>query len=309
METALTLLAILAALLWAVLRVRSRLCSSRGPGCASACGGCAASSGGCAVPERRPGSRTLPVLGLAAALGAAAPAHALGTIETWAPGAADFESNIGVSGLGGGRARQAVGSDLQLGYGIADKVSAYLGLGLQGNGFLADAEPAVRLGAFTTVIDGDLFKLDLLLEVGGDGPGLSTLHLLPQTELNFDFTTAAGKLGAYLRAGLRLSGQRRAGDGDPSWETVRLLQLTPGLSYIPREGHRFLVESGGAFHFACSQEPFHWEHAGVAVGYNHVVSPQLELISQLSVAPHPGDGQAVVGALVGFIATVPAGRP
>jgi hypothetical protein len=215
---------------------------------------------------------------------------------------------MGMSRLGAGRVGAGVFGDLQVGYGVADRLSAYLGVTLQANGFLADAAPGLRLGAFTTLIDTDHFDLDLLLEFGGDGPGFSRVHVLPGTELNLDFDTALGRVGLYLRGGLRVAGQQIAGVAAPAYETTLQLQLTPGLSWSPREGHRLLVETGGLVHFACSEAPRHWEHAGVALGYNRVLSPQLELITQVSLTPRLEGGSPVFGVLAGFIATVPGAR-
>lgn len=255
------------------------------------------------APAPRP-RRSLQRPALLLALVAALPARAAGTLDTWAPGATDVESSMGLSGLGHGRAAQGLAGDLLLGYGVAERFSAYLGLALQANGYLADAEPGLRLGAFATVIDTALFDLDVGLELGACGPGLARLHLLPAVELNLDLDTSLGRAGTYLRAGLRLSG---AGAGAEA-ATALQLQLTPGLYWIPRDGHKLVVESGGLARFAGPEGPGRWEHAGATLGYNRVLTPQLELITQVTLAPRADDGALAFGALVGFVATVGGAR-
>jgi hypothetical protein len=65
-----------------------------------------------------------------------------------------------------------------------------------------------------------------------------------------------------------------------------------------------LVEAVGLLHFASAEAPQRWESCGLALGYNHVLSERLELVTQVSLSPGD-DGLVALGLLVGFVATVP----
>ncbi|MBI5546818.1 MAG: FeoB-associated Cys-rich membrane protein [Deltaproteobacteria bacterium] len=306
MESLIVVTAVLAAAGWLIYRLvagrRTSRTGERGPGCS----GCPMKEArGPGAPCAPPPPKKLVLLLLTGTLALAAPtiAWAADTVETWAPGATDVELYLGYEGLGTRREQHGVYADITLGYGIAHRLSAYLGLTLQGNGYLAEADPAVRLGVFSTILQGSLMDLDLMLEIGATGPGLSQLAVAPGTEINLDLSSPFGPIGAYLRAGLGFGGHRL---GDLQYETRFALDLTPGVHWTPHEGHQLFAQYAGALQLASSEGPTRWEHAGVSVGYNVALTPHLELITQASVGPRHNEEPGVVGGvMLGFIASVP----
>jgi len=277
-------------------RERTRA-ASRPPGCGGGCASCH-----CAQRPRdaQRGPPSTSAVLLVVALAAAAPGAALGadTLETWVPGAADVEVYLGVENLGTSRSEGVGSGELVLGYGVAEGLSAYLGVRLSGDGYLAQAEPQLSLGVFGTVLDTERVDLDLLLDVGTHGQGMSHLQVSPGVELNVDLPS----VGLYLRAGTCLHGAERE-QADGALHTAVALELVPGAWWSPGPGHQLLVEwilgldatEGGS-------GPL--DTGAVALGYNAVVSPTLELISQLSLMLPQSQRGWAVGAMVGFIATL-----
>ncbi len=232
----------------------------------------------------------------AACLAFATPAWGADTTETWAPGAADVDFYLGTDGLGGDASSQTLYGDLMVGYGAADRLSVFLGTRLEANGSLGDASPGLRMGVFGTVVETGVFDLDLALEVGAGGRGLSEIHVAPGLELNLDLRSPLGPVGLYLRAQVPVQGT----DGAPEFQ----LDLTPGLYWTVRDGHQLLLEYRGALVPARGEDPWSWESGAAALGYNVSLSGSLELITEVSAGPRAGGGVGV-GAMLGFIATIP----
>lgn len=314
MENIIVWTVVSAAAVWMVVR----LVGGRPPGkakreeCGGNCSTCAFQAGdtGRAASGERgaiDSTRRLDVLpALPLALAAIWPADALAadTVETFDPGAANVELYFGFDGLGTSRADGSVIGDVVVGYGVADRLSAYLATSLQANGYLTNGQPRLCFGVIGTPVDTERFDLDLLLDVGAGGDGLSRLSVAPGVEANLDLDSPAGPWGLYLRASVPFDGEGHVkSDGSIGYHTGHRFELNPGIHWAPREGHQLLAEYALAWIPGRNDEPGFWENGGAALGYNVAVSETLELITQASVAP-VGDRRAA-GVMLGFIATIP----
>ncbi|RLB58308.1 MAG: hypothetical protein DRI34_05260 [Deltaproteobacteria bacterium] len=234
--------------------------------------------------------------------------RAADTVETWAVGASDVEFYLSAEGLGRALDERRLQSSLLAGYGLTERLSAFLGMAARGDGALASAEASLSLGLFGTLVESAHFDLDLFLEASVGGPALSRFQLLPALEINLDHHPGQQTCGAYLRLGLPVHGQRRGGDPAAPGEhqTVYALLLNPGIYVTVAAGHQLLLEYDMSFHSAEADE-HSLDIGGVALGYNVVLTERLELITQLYLdIPGTGEGWAA-GVLVGLIATLPAG--
>jgi hypothetical protein len=113
------------------------------------------------------------------------------TVETWDMGATDVDFYTGFDGIGERSTNRTVYSDIMLGYGIIDRLSAYVGTTLQGNEFFGDSQARIYLGVFGTSVDTDHFNLDLFLDISAGGPALSEFRVAPAVELNYDLDSAS----------------------------------------------------------------------------------------------------------------------
>lgn len=239
---------------------------------------------------RMPGGRETAMHRLACAalvLAAAAPARASDTVETWDVGATDVDFYVGHDGVAFG--------DIMLGYGVAPRLSAYLGT------TLSDGETAIYLGVFGTPIDTDHFDLDLFLGMTNGGPGLSQFELAPAIELNLDLDPDMRSWGAYLRAHLPVHGRPTTDATAATMAADATYHVAPtvGVYRSLGERHQLLLEYSVDFH------PDAVEVGGLAFGYNVAITDGLELINEIYVdIPQAGE-RVAFGATTGFIATIP----
>lgn len=138
-------------------------------------------------------------------------ARAIDTVEPFGAGVSDVELYVGGEGLGR-RGEAALVSSFQLGYGVTERVSAYV------NG---SASGALRAGAYATALDTTHVDLDLFLDYGttGDATGAAS-----GVELNLDL----GGLGLFATAWAELH--------DPLE-----LEIVVGLVATVAEGHQLLL--------------------------------------------------------------------
>lgn len=284
--------------LWRKRTARRR----RAATCGASCSGCAcAADCGQAAPGGSDGQSgkaltLLAAFGLAA--GAPGAARAADTLETFEAGALDVELYTGYEGLGAARERHSVFGDLYLGYGITDRLSAFVGTLVHFDGRLSNPDPDVYLGVYGTPVDTAHFDLDLSLAFDALGAGLRELQVTPGLELNLDLDSPVGPWGLYLRAALPVHG---GADGEPI--AARQLDLVPGVWWTVREGHQLLLEYATSAHRASPEADGHLEAGAFALGYNLTLTPALELISQVSVRLPEGGEPAAAGLILGFIAT------
>ena len=264
------------------------------------------------MPSKIPRSvkSRLPIMAVLATmfLALGAPAWAADTVEAWAVGATDVDYYVGADRLRRSRAERTVYTDIMLGYGLVEGLSAYLGICMEGNGYLTTGAPALYTGLFGTIVETDHVDFDLFLDVSAGGPGLSELVLTPAFELNVDMDPDMLSWGAYLRFGLPLIGQSTPVTGDPgalTHDTLVHVEPVLGAYWSPRAGHQLLVEVDGLMHATPSRGERPLDLGGVALGYNVALGDAIELITQVQVDIPLGDELFDFGGMIGIIATLP----
>ena len=238
------------------------------------------------------------------------PAQAIDSVETWDSGATDVEFYTGLEDLAlRPQSDTSLYADMLLGYGISDRLSAYLGLTLHADGqFMGNSD--LYQGLFSTLLDSEHFDLDLLLSFAlQDG----SFVVAPATELNFDMAADLQKAGLYLRFSLPCGAKEDA--ALPSLHLAGFTgavhaDLTLGAYWTLPAQQQLLLEfkighslSGLAAQSHAIALP--WSRA-MALGYNKVLSDRLELISQVEISAHQLQQAVRFAAMFGFIATLPA---
>lgn len=230
----------------------------------------------------------------------ALPGNALAadTLEPWGIGATDVEAYVGYDGLGARAAERSISGQALLGYGLADRFSAYVAVGISADGKLASSAQSLALGAFGTAFDSDHFDLDLILDLSaGDG-----FAVAPMLEANFDLEPDLAAWGMYLRGGPTVA----TAPAGSAFDVDAGLTLVLGTYYALADGHQLLLELDFVFDFTRDPGDRPGDIGGLALGYNVSVHDNVELITQLSVdIPLAGD-ESSVGIMVGFLATVPS---
>ena len=219
------------------------------------------------------------------------------TVEPFDPGATDLEFYALVSGVDRHRSAQTVAGDMVLGWGLVPGFSAYLATTMQADGTFTGSETDLAVGVFGTIRDGRRLDIDLALAFQAPSHGDGPLTLSPGLEINLD---GDGR-GLYARGNLSLAG-RHADDG-PRRTTD--LEATLGGYLDLGQRYQLLLELGAVR--ADGEES--WTTGAAALGLNTVLSPSLELIAQVSRDIHEPRGPASLGAMLGFIATLPGDQP
>ena len=237
----------------------------------------------------------------------ARPARAADTVETWAVGATDLDFYTGYDGLGKRRLDRLIFGTIMLGYGLVERLSAYVGQNLQGNDYFAEGTGTTTLGIYGTPVDTKHFDLDLFLGFSLGGKGYREPGLTPMVELNFDLDPNRLSWGMYLRSGFRIHGRNRSLDQDnPDYETLHQLEVTVGTYYTIARRHQLLVEHDFVWRTKAAPGARTLEIGGLAFGYNATLSERFELITQVTVdLPQPGERPSV-NFMTGFIVTLPS---
>lgn len=243
-----------------------------------------------------------------ALIGAATPARALDTLETFDVGATDAEFYLGYAGMGAPGAARELSHELVLGYGLTDRFSAYLGTCVAVAQTDFNGATSLCFGLAATTIDRDHFDLDLVLDVGASGSGLGTLSLAPMLEMNFDHDPEMATWGLYLRTGIVAYGQEPAELEDADQlERLVDLNLNPGAYLHLSERFEVLVEyetARGVGSDRAGEAPTRV----VALGLNTLITPDVELIVSLHRDRPVSEDAAHWGLSVGFVATLPGER-
>lgn len=241
--------------------------------------------------------------------GAASRLHAADTLETWDAGSGNIDFYLTMDGVGRSLDRQGVAGDMLLGWGVADRFSTYLSVGLAADGALADGDAALGVGLFGTPLDTDHFDLDLVLDLCAGGSGLRDLCVGPALELNLDASSDLSSWGAYARAGLEVHG-RAAGQDEGAKLAAgadrivdRVLTVGAYRALGPRS--QVLLE----YDLAWLDEPEAGapavERGGLALGLNRMLGDSLELITQGRWDVPQGGQDGALGFTIGFIAGLP----
>jgi hypothetical protein len=230
---------------------------------------------------------------LLACVGTSTVARANDTVEPFDQGAWDAELFAGHEGVGRPLHDQCASAQMLLGYGLVDRLSAYVDV----TGRLVPAGPEdamePHVGIFGTLVDSDHVDLDLGLGGGLQVSGEGTAHTLELAgELNLDHDPNSETFGTYLQPGI--AWLNPGGEGSE-------LEIGSGLgAYVTALSvHQFLLESRVRF-----APDLQWET--VSLGYNVKFTPTVELLTELGLDLSAGARSAAVGASIGFIFTLPA---
>lgn len=244
---------------------------------------------------------------VAFAASSARTARAADTVETWEVGATDLDYYVGYDGLALDDAVQGcIWSDIMLGYGLVEGLSAYVGLTFEADGQLADRAAQAYFGVFGTPLDSDHVDLDLFLDFAVGGPDDDALHVMPSLELNLDLEPDLQLAGLYVRSGLHLSGTQThgptSGGSSPGGPDAHV-ELAAGAYWTVAQGHQLLAELDGSYPVVSETEEG-LEIGGLSLGYNVEVHRSLELISEVGVDV-PEDDELLSGSvMLGLIATM-----
>ena len=236
-----------------------------------------------------------------------ASATAVDTVETWDVGATDVDFYFGFDGVGLHRHERSLSGDLMLGYGIIERLSAYLGATLSADEYLSNGVGQVYLGGFGTPVETDHFDLDLFLDFRLGGEGFGELRIGPAMELNVDLVPDRERWGVFFVVGAPISNRTTTdAQGSENEETVVSVEATVGTYLTLGTRHQVLLDYTMAFHPMADDDEI--EVGSVGVGYNVEVHEAVELISEVRVdVPQEGE-RVAVGFVVGFIATLPSQR-
>jgi hypothetical protein len=244
---------------------------------------------------------------LAAATFCAPAANAADTIETFEPGASDFELYVGYDGIGLDKKQRTVYGDAMLGYGLRDGLSAYAGVVLEGNDGFSTGATTNYIGVFGTPVDTDHVDLDLIFGVSSGGPD-QMFEVRPALELNLDSDADMAGAGAYVRAPFPIYGRQVSAPIHPTDDETELtfqVETTAGVYAMLAPGHQLLVEYNMGFHPDPNEDERTTEIGGITLGYNVELADGFELINQVFGDIPQDDEGASFGVMTGFLATVP----
>lgn len=227
--------------------------------------------------------------------------HAADTIEAWARDYWNLDAYVGYDGIGQAQDGRSLGMELMVGYGITDRLSLSLGMTVSAMEAMKAAEAGAFLGVFFTAVETEHFDLDLALYLYAEGAGLSSLGFNPFIEVNLDSDNEMKGVGAYLRAEAVLGG-----DANLGWsETFNAgLGFTLG-GYVTVAGdHMLLLEVAAEVNPMAEGDETSARFAGVALGYNLVLSDLAELITEVGLGLPTGGEQLSGSVTVGAIFTI-----
>ncbi len=239
----------------------------------------------------------------------ASPARAVDTVETWDVGATDLDFYVGYDGFGLSRADRQLSSNLMAGFGIIERLSAYLAATISSDELFDQGAGEVNLGIFGTGVETDHVDLDLFLDFSIGGEGFSEFQVAPALELNLDLAPDLRTWGVYFLLALPIYGREPIADGSGGGrETATHIEATVGTYVTIGERHQILVDYEMAFHPMARGDDPSVEIGSVGFGYNVVLHDSIELITEVRVdIPAEGEDPSV-GFMTGFIATLPSGR-
>lgn len=224
---------------------------------------------------------------LALALMAASPARAANTIQNFDEGASYFEGHISFDGIGLDQYQMQFGVQGILGFGITTSVSAYIGVTGAANELFGAGTLTGNLGLFWTPLDTDHLDLDLLLDVGAGTAGFT---LSPGLELNLDIKPERALAGLYIVLWESFTGRDLSTQDNPLTpkdETASEFELAPSTSlslgtYLTvAEVHQLHLVFDMTFRHNAASGEIANEVGGVALGYNIMVTDEIELINQV----------------------------
>jgi hypothetical protein len=232
------------------------------------------------------------------------------TIETWDIGATDVDMYIGFDGMGKKKYEKTIYGDMMLGYGLANRFSAYFGTVLQGNEYFSDGSGNIYFGAFGTPVDTFHFNLDLFLNFSLGGSNFKEFQVTPAMEFNYNLHPDMSSWGLYLRAGAPIYGYTISTSENPNnlfSEMAYHLKTTIGTYFTLAEGHQLFLEYDMMFHPKPHEDEQTVESGGFDLGYNVMITDSIELINQVRVDIPQKDKSLSTGIMIGMIVTLPSG--
>jgi hypothetical protein len=244
-------------------------------------------------------------LGLAT-LFCALPAAAVDTVEVWAPGATDIDFYTGFGGFGLPRSERELSSELMAGFGLIDRLSAYLGANMATDERFAQGGGEVFLGLFGTPVQINHFDVDLFLDFRLGGEGFTEVQVTPAAEFNFDLAPNLELWGMYLMVALPMYQRATGQDGEITGGLGTHVETTVGTYLTLAKRHQLLVDYEMAWRPRPGAEEQTIEIGSLGLGYNVLLTPALELITEVRIDIPQGADEAVsAGVMVGLIATMP----
>ena len=199
-------------------------------------------------------------------------------VDTWepypmGPGAIEFyftQCGVGLSGPDGQSKSLVIGPA----WGIHESAHIYLFTGIAYPEMGPGGVDFLSMGIFKNLYGGfeKPFKLDAYFEMGAFGPGLGFSSMAAGLEANLDFEG----LGLYARPIINWF-HDGLGEGDSA------MSLSSGIWY----GIGGIAEVFAEVSFA--EESNEFEHASSALGFNVLITKEVELILELR-SPEPAEG-------------------
>lgn len=233
--------------------------------------------------------------------------EAADTLEVFDSGAADLELHFSAGGFGSGTGEEAAGGELVAGYGLADRVSLYSGAALEIADGIASLNGGYSLGVYGTPLETDHIDVDIVAGING-GKGLGDLAFKPGIEINLDRHPEMMSFGLYVDVFFMI---RPTDDGEPtcecsSWRGSLDIPCTTGIYYTLVEDHQLLIQHD--LYLSDTLKNSSVAGSILALGYNVVLTDEIELISEVSVGFTDGErwgwGCSGLGFSIGVVATL-----
>jgi len=239
--------------------------------------------------------RTLLSLGLVGmVIGSSSRANAVDTLEVYAPGLSDAEVYLGAERLGESKHETSTYASFGFGAGLHERLALYAGIDSVGNGALGEGSSGPNLLLYATVIDSFPFALDLGAQLSESDGSLATG---PLCEVNFDFAPGQALAGLFLHGGPVAVGQAEA----VNWSFEGGLGGYLSVS----ERTQLLVEWVSSYDLGVSPASSAMSHGALLFGVNSLVTENIELIHEFSLTLPDSGTDAGVGAMLGFVASLP----
>ena len=234
-------------------------------------------------------------------------AQAADTLEPFALGFSDGEMYLGADGLGPRGASRGVFAEAALGYGLADRLSAWVLWDLFADEHLGGGDGAMSFTIYGNALQAGPLGVDLMLEVGAGDPGFGQMFVHPGLELNLDAAPNQASWGFFLNAGLVLGGPDPA-VSEPTRGLTGSLLVAPGLYWTVAPGHQLLAQIDVNCALTEQTGGARWDVGSLALGYNVTLGEVVELITEVSLdLPTRSGERTSLGFMVGFLATMPPG--